>query len=60
MKEQTKTFDKDKRSKYALKKIAMQNGTYEGKSPFFVNIPEFQYLKPLDNYPHLRNPNKPN
>lgn len=41
---------------YAVKKQAQKNHTYVGNSPFFSNIPEFQWLKPLhrDSYPHLR------
>lgn len=53
---ENKTYDVRKKSKYALKKIAMKNGTYNGNSPYFQNIQEFQYLKPLDSYPHLKNP----
>ena len=45
-----------KNSKYASKKAAQKGGSYSENSPFFTNIPEFQYLKPLhrDMYPHLR------
>lgn len=45
-----------KNSKYASKKMAQKAGSYQGNSPFFSNIPEFQFLKPLykDLYPHLR------
>lgn len=45
-----------KYNNYAEKKEAQKGGSYEGSSPFFKNIPEFQYLKPLhkDMYPHLR------
>lgn len=41
---------------YAEKKEAQKNNSYEGNSPFFKNIPEFQFLKPLHKnmYPHLR------
>lgn len=41
--------------KYAEKIEQMKNGTYHGNSPFYNNIPEFQYLKPLASYPHLQN-----
>lgn len=47
---------------YAAKKQAQQSGSYIGNSPFFTNIQEFQWLKPLDNYPHLKRhltPRKP-
>lgn len=45
-----------KKSRYAAKKAAQKGGSYTGNSPFFTNIQEFQYLKPLhrDMYPHLR------
>jgi hypothetical protein len=45
-----------KKSKYASKKLSQKGGSYNGISPFFSNIPEFQFLKPLhkDVYPHLR------
>jgi hypothetical protein len=45
-----------KNSKYASKKAQQKSGSYQGSSPFFSNIPEFQFLKPLhkDIYPHLR------
>ncbi|HYD90920.1 MAG TPA: hypothetical protein VEA37_05450 [Flavobacterium sp.] len=39
---------------YGEKKTAMRNGSYGGNSPFYNNIPEYQYLKPLASYPHLR------
>lgn len=39
---------------YSEKKEAQKAGTYHGTSPYFNNIPEFQYLKPLNLYPHLR------
>ena len=42
-----------KNSKYAIKKARMHSGSYSGNSPFFSNIPEFQFLKPLHLYPHL-------
>lgn len=42
-----------KKSKYAAKKARMHSGSYTGNSPFFTNIPEFQFLKPLHLYPHL-------
>lgn len=47
-------------SKYSRKKLAQKNGSYHGSSPFFNNIREFQFLKPLhlDLYPHLRVYNK--
>lgn len=48
------TLTTGKKSKYAIKKQQMKAGTYQGTSPFFENIPEFQYLKPLNAYPHLR------
>lgn len=38
---------------YAEKLEHQKNGTYEGDSPFYKNIPEFQHLKPLYSYPHL-------
>lgn len=44
---------KGKNSKYAAKKARMKAGTYSGSSPFYQNIPEFQFLKPLYLYPHL-------
>lgn len=43
-----------KKSNYASKKQQMQNGTYHGTSPFYENIPEFQHMKPLSTYTHLR------
>lgn len=45
-----------KNSNYSAKKALQKSGAYQGSSPFFRNIPEFQYLKPLykDLYPHLR------
>ena len=44
-----------RKSRYAAKKNAMHGGSYHGNSPFFENIPHFQYLKPLGPgvYPHL-------
>jgi hypothetical protein len=39
---------------YATKKQAQSNSTYQGNSPYFTNIPEFQHLKPLSWYPHLK------
>lgn len=49
-----------KKSKYAAKKERMKNGTYTGSSPFYNNIAEFQFLKPLSCYPHLAMYNLPN
>lgn len=45
-----------RKSKYARKKVQMANGSYNGNSPFFNNIPEFQHVKPLRMYSHLREP----
>lgn len=39
---------------YAEKKEAQKNGSYDGNSPYFTNIPEFQHLKPVESYPHLQ------
>ena len=39
---------------YGEKIDQKKNGTYHGNSPFYNNIPEFQFLKPLASYPHLR------
>lgn len=52
----SKTMATGNYKNYASKKAAQSGGSYEGTSPFFRNIPEFQYLKPLhkDSYPHLR------
>lgn len=43
-------------SKYAKKKASQKAGTYHGNSPFFSNLRDFQFLKPLhlDSYPHLK------
>lgn len=43
-----------KKSSYAAKKQQMINGSYHGTSPFYENIPEFQHLKPLSMYAHLK------
>jgi hypothetical protein len=43
-----------KKSKYQVKKQSQKGGSYQGNSPFFVNIPAYQYDKPLEFYPHLK------
>jgi hypothetical protein len=45
---------KGRKSKYQAKKQKMNNGTYNGTSPFFSNIPDYQYDRPLETYPHIR------
>lgn len=41
-------------SQYSDKKALQKSGGYNGPSPFFTNLAEFQHIKPLDSYPHLR------
>lgn len=55
-KHQKKQNNMQKYKSYAEKKEAQKSGAYDGSSPFFKNIPEFQFLKPLHKnmYPHLR------
>lgn len=42
---------------YSEKKASQKAGTYHGNSPLFNNIPEFQHLKPLHMYSHLKEGN---
>lgn len=39
---------------YAEKKIAQKNGSYQGTSPFYSNIPEYKHDMDINNYPHIR------
>lgn len=45
---------KGKKSKYQAKKQRMANGTYNGNSPFYNNIRDYQYDRPLETYPHIK------
>lgn len=42
------------RMSYGQKQALMKSGGYNGNSPFYNNNPEFQFLKPLETYEHLK------